>query len=291
MGVFIWLIVTQGLRSLKSFAKQLQHKKADDLEPVIINRIPEELTPIVETTNALFHRLDDAFCREKRFASDAAHELKTPLSVLKINAYNLAQGQSTPQDISLFNNGVERMSHVIDQIFSLYKTAPEQFNASFESMDLYAQCQQSIAELYPQIADKDQHIELDGEQGMIDAHPFSITTLLQNLIANASKYTPDAGEIHVCVTTQDDHVVLIIEDSGPGIPKEQYNRVFERFYRVGCDRHNSGVQGCGLGLSIVHQIIIRHQGLIQLSDSKFATGLRVTVTLPARPSQEQASNE
>ncbi|NQZ08335.1 MAG: sensor histidine kinase N-terminal domain-containing protein [Algicola sp.] len=281
MAILIWLIVTQGLHSLKSIAKQLQHKKADDLEPVTINRIPLELKQIIETTNALFHRLDEAFSREKRFASDAAHELKTPLSVLKINAYNLSKAQTTHEDIALFDAGVERMSHVIDQILALYKTSPEQFDASLEPTDLYALCQNSIAQLYPQIDAKDQHIELHGQRSIINAQPFSIATLLQNLVSNASKYTPDQGEIHLTVEQNGEVVVLTVEDSGPGIPEQQHQRVLERFYRVGGDRHNSGIQGCGLGLSIVNQITRLHHGTLALSHSKFASGLKVTLTLPA----------
>lgn len=289
MAVLIWLIITRSVSPLRSITEQLTRKKADDLEPLLIKRVPLELKQIVETINDLLYRLDESFSREKRFASDAAHELKTPLSVLKINAYNISKAAANKQDIALFNDGVERMSHVIDQILTLYRTTEQQFDAGMEEVDLFAQCQQTIAELYPQIDEKDQRIELLGDKQMIKAQKFPLRTLLQNLVSNASKYTPKEGEIILNVTRQEDNVILTVEDSGPGIPHELQKRVFERFYRVGGDRHNSGIQGCGLGLSIVSQIARLHHGSIAMSDSKFDSGLKVTVTIPALDTSGQGS--
>lgn len=281
MAVLIWLIVTRGMLPLKSITEQLNNKKADDLDPLMVKRVPLELKQIVETINDLLYRLQAAFSREKRFASDAAHELKTPLSVLKINAYNLSREFTSSQDIENFNEGVERMSHVIDQILMLYRTTEQQFDADMEPLDLYSECQQVIADIYPQIAEKDQQIELVGESQQISAQKFALRSMLQNLVSNASKYTPEQGEILLSVSREAEKILFSVEDSGPGIPDELKARVFERFYRVGGDRHHSGIQGCGLGLSIVSQIAHLHHGSIHMSNSKFDSGLKVTVTFPA----------
>ncbi len=278
MAVLIWLIISRGLRPLREISAQLGGKKADELAPLQVKRMPLELKQVVETVNDLLYRLDEAFLREKRFASDAAHELKTPLSVLKINAYNLSHGQAGKEDIAKFNADVERMSHVIDQILTLYRTNEQQFDAAMEPIDLYAQSQQIIAELYPQIDEKHQQIELVGEQALIKGQKFALRSMLVNLIANASKYTPDSGQILLEVGQNQENTVLTIEDSGPGIPAELQKRVFERFYRVGRDRHNSGIQGCGLGLSIVAQIVRLHHGTIELGQSRFDSGLKVILT-------------
>lgn len=247
----------------------------------MVKRVPLELKQIVETINDLLYRLQAAFSREKRFASDAAHELKTPLSVLKINAYNLSREFTSSQDIENFNEGVERMSHVIDQILMLYRTTEQQFDADMEPLDLYSECQQVIADIYPQIAEKDQQIELVGESQQISAQKFALRSMLQNLVSNASKYTPEQGEILLSVSREAEKILFSVEDSGPGIPDELKARVFERFYRVGGDRHHSGIQGCGLGLSILSQIAHLHHGSIHMSNSKFDSGLKVTVTFPA----------
>jgi len=235
----IWIAIGVGLKPLREFTGQLNNKQADDLSPVVMTNTPEELTSLVTSTNALLQRLNDAFVREQQFSADAAHELRTPISILKVQLHNLQNNEQISEAALLpLANGIERMGLVIEQILSLYRYSPEQALIKQAEVDLSAIVQSIIAKDYDQIATKQQKISLSGgEVCLIKGNQFALETLLQNLIGNASKYTPDQGEIQVTSKHITTGVRLIVEDSGPGISAEYYERVFERFYRVDGDRH------------------------------------------------------
>jgi two-component system sensor histidine kinase QseC len=142
--------------------------------------------------------------------------------------------------------------------------------------------QQVIAELYNDILVKEQTIVLDSEEIELCAHEFSVHLLAVNLISNANKYTPMGGKIKVTVKLIDEDkgerkIALCVEDSGVGIEPQEYQRIFDRFYRVGGDQHNSSVLGCGLGLTIVKHIADLHGAKIKLSPSTLLHGLKVDV--------------
>ena len=248
--------------------------------------------------NQLFSRLDSAFQRERHFAEDAAHELKTPLSVVKINVHNITQDLSerlssenklvTSREILRFDSikelasSVDRMGHVIDQILNLNRTNTAQIEHSSTRFNLNSLLQQVIADLYSDIMKKEQTIVLESDEIDLFAHEFSVHLLAVNLISNANKYTPIGGKIKVTVKLIDEDkghakVVLSVEDSGVGIDPQEYKRIFDRFYRVGGDQHNSTALGCGLGLTIVKHIADMHEAKIELSTSTLLQGLKVDV--------------
>jgi two-component system, OmpR family, sensor histidine kinase QseC len=282
LAVLTFWIISRGLQPLTALSEALRIKKADDLSPLPAQQQAAELVPVVDTLNQLLERLDAAFLREKRFASDAAHELRTPLSVLQINAHNLAltlQDDNTASgNMAFLQQGIERMSHVVEQILLLNRTNPEQFRGHFVNINLGNLCQHVIANLYPQIDLKQQDIELSGETQTVVGDAFSLTILLQNLISNASKYTPLGGRILVSLKMLNQRPVVSVEDSGPGIEETEYSRVFERFYRVGGDRHSSDVPGCGLGLAIAKHIAVLHKAKLSLRRSQTLGGLGVDLT-------------
>lgn len=286
-AVLIWLVVSKALSPIQRFSAQLSSKKANDLSPVELDQVPAELDQMLKITNQLFGRLADAFEREKRFASDVAHELRTPLSVLQVNLHNASQqwqrsGISDPEGSMLaLQSGVERMSALIEQIMLLNRTNPEHFQARTEQLDLAGLCRQVVADWYPQIDNKQQQIELLGlEHLSLKGDAFALRLLVSNLVGNASKYTQTGGTIQLELSATQDKAVLVVQDNGPGIAPQEYSRVFDRFYRVGGDRHQSGTTGSGLGLAIVRDIVILHQGQIRLGLSDFSSGLKVTVELP-----------
>ncbi|MBU2225257.1 MAG: two-component sensor histidine kinase [Gammaproteobacteria bacterium] len=286
-ALLIWFVVSKGLQPLRRLTQQLSLKKADDLTPLQLPEVPQEMTQMLATTNHLLQRLDNAFLREKRFASDVAHELRTPLTVLQVTLHNaqqqwLAQGVSDPDGLmDALKHGVTRMSQLIEQIMVLNRTNPEHFKAKLQAIDVTALCREVIGELYPQILAKQQHIVLEAEDSlMLAADHFALRVLLINIVGNASKYTPNTGQIKVQLQRLGDKMQLIVEDSGPGIAPEEYSRVFDRFYRVGGDRHQSGTPGSGLGLAIVKEIVALHHGHLTLGRSSFSTGLKVTVDFP-----------
>jgi len=283
LGVLIWLIVSFGLQPLKRLAGLLKERRAGDLEPVAKEGYPLELDIVVASINHLLARLSGAFDREKNFAADAAHELRTPLAALNVGLHNLAAeiDHKNPSLLEL-QSSVERMGHSIEQIIALYRLTPEKFHNAMTLLDLNTLAKKVIVELYDICRKKNQEIELETEKISIEGDDFAFITLLRNLIDNASKYTPLGGKIFVKINKDGGNAILTVEDSGPGISEAYHGRVFDRFYRVGGDRHDSKVIGCGLGLSIVERIVRLHQGRIELSRSDTLGGLAVRVILPLR---------
>jgi len=278
-GLLIWIIVGRGLKPLRQLAGELRARRADDLSTLPASGAPRELVAVIESTNSLLNRLSAAFGREKRFAADAAHELRTPISVLKVDAHNIARElPAGNENVQRISNDIDRLGHVVNQIISLYRTTPDQFMAHFTDLDLYALAQESLQAAYGDFSGRDQRIELTGVPVMIAADHFSLQTLMQNLLTNACKYTPPGGEIHVIVEPRGNKgAQLRVEDSGPGIAPAERQRVFERFYRVGSDRHDSGASGCGLGLAIVNHIVEIHNAQIKLGESTELGGLSVSI--------------
>lgn len=281
-GLLIWLVVGRGLHSLRQLADSLRHKRADDLSPLPLTDMPDELTPLIRSTNSLLARLQASFERERRFSSDAAHELRTPISALRIHVHNLARElPEQPESLTPLKAGIERMAHLVEQILTLYRTTPDHYPAQFDELDLHELAREVIAEEYRGFAERRQTIELEGTPATMHGDRFALTILLKNLLSNANKYTPEEGRIRVCVQPSPQGVLLRIDDSGPGIPEQERERAFERFYRIGGDRHASTAGGCGLGLSIVEHIAALHGANISLQASMFETGLSVQIHFPA----------
>ncbi|WP_193332566.1 sensor histidine kinase [Pseudoalteromonas ulvae] len=277
LALMISILVKHSLNPLIRLADKLQTKQADDFSAVTLSRDSFELRPVVETLNRLLERVQGAFLREKHFASDAAHELRTPLSILKISMHNLMSEQGDPKEnLQALEQGVQRMSHVVEQMMLLNRTHPEQFKNQFQLIALKGVIQDAVESLYNQVLEKNHDLSFEGDDVVLPVDQFTIMTLLQNLIGNAIKYTPDNGQIHISLKQTTQRVTLKIEDSGPGIPTEERTRIFDRFYRVGGDGHHSNVIGCGLGLAIVKHIITLYHAQITLDESDLG-GLAITV--------------
>lgn len=281
-AILIWWLIGNGLKPLQQLSQQLINKQADDLTPIKLDKLPVELDQLVTIINQLFWRLDQAFQREQRFATDAAHELRTPISALQVHLHNLQRTADTQQeDWQLMQQSVARMAHMVNQILMLYRTAPEQIAAKTEKIDLFKLAREVIASDFTQFESRQQQVELSGESAVMQGHLFALETLLQNLLANASKYSPAGSQILVDVQPVANGVRLIIEDSGPGIPQDQYSRVFDRFYRYQNQPELSEMPGCGLGLAIVKHIIDLHHADIKLGKSAKTGGLQVTINFSA----------
>ena len=281
LGILIWSIISFGLSPLRKLANDLGNKQADDLSPLRIDKQPAELIQLIHSTNDLFRRLKASFYREKRFASDAAHELRTPISSIKIHLHNLIQHDKhdleEQQNLTELQLSVDRMEHLVEQILNLNRISPEQYSSQFKIIDLNSLAQQVIAREYHQFEDKKIQLALEGGVTKIEGDYFALDVLLQNLLTNACKYTPNNGEVLVRIINNTSTATISIEDSGPGVPAEQYERLFDRFYRLDGDCHASGTIGCGLGLAIVQQIVELHQAEISLAHSEALNGLKVCV--------------
>jgi two-component system sensor histidine kinase QseC len=279
-ALLVWVLVGWGLRPLRDLSRQINLKRSDDLNPLDYEDPPAELVQLINSTNSLMARLAASFEREKHFASHAAHELRTPLSVLKVHLHNLARDLPEGHPgIAHANTGVERMHHLVEQILDLNRTNPDIIEANFGEIDLHRLAQRITASAWPAFAERDQALSLEGEPVTLSGDEVMLETLLQNLLDNAGKYTPAGGEIEVLVGRVDHVARLRVADSGPGIPEAEREKVFERFYR-GQDSSGEAVLGSGLGLAIVQHIVQLHGAQITLDASRFASGLAVTVDFP-----------
>jgi len=281
-GLLVWFVVGHGLSPLRRLAAHLRDKRADDLGPLPIEDQPRELLQVVASINDLLRRLGASFLREKRFAADAAHELRTPISAMKIHLHNLARDLPPGNhNLQQLESATSRMHNVVEQVLALHRTAPDEIMMRFVPVDLHALVQDYIARKYAVFEERNLQLELDGQRACVTGDSFALETLVQNLLDNACKYTPAGGRIRVSVHERDTQVILRVQDSGPGIPADQHERIFDRFYRLGGDQHASGVVGCGLGLSIVRHVADLHQASITLGKSVFESGLSVSVSFPA----------
>lgn len=290
VGLIIWLIVGHGLAPLRKLVIQLSEKQPEDLSPLPPEKTHVELAQVTHSVNALLKRLETSLNREKRFASEAAHELRTPISALTVQLHNLSG--ELPEDSERLRElraGVERMSHLVEQMLTLYRSAPDQYMASFTEIDLVPLVREVIASDYEHFERKAQQVELVGESGPMIGNRFALASLVQNLLSNANRYTPEHGQISATVTSDAEETVLVVEDSGPGIPVDQQERIFERFHRLGGVR-SIDQQSCGLGLAIVKHIAELHHARIVLRPSCFQTGIAFQVIFPrqAPPAGKQA---
>lgn len=283
-GMFIWLIIGSGLKSIRFFAKEMAERAADHLDPVDLNEVPVEISPLVDELNKLFLRLQQAFEREQRFAADAAHELHTPLAALKTQA-QVALKTTDPQECYMHLKqviaSVDRCSHVIQQLLTLCRLSPETIMPEhFTQVNLSRIAAEVIAQLAPQAILKQIEIELIAKESdyKLLGNTTGLHVLIRNLVDNAIRYTPTGGVIKVLIFNTSDSIILQVIDNGPGIPDKLRARVFERFFRV----LGTNAQGSGLGLAIVEQIAKLHKGSIALDAPEEGTGLQVEVRFPKK---------
>ncbi|MGB5722230.1 MAG: ATP-binding protein [Woeseiaceae bacterium] len=281
IAAIVWLVVGNGLALVNQLANELRRKRADDLTKLHIADPPVELVPVVDAVNDLLRRLNDSIQRERRFSSDAAHELRTPLSAIKVHVHNLKQQLPEQNEaLQILDRDLSRLGHLIDQILLLYRTAPEHYQANMQEIDLYALAQSVIADLFPALDRKGQTIALVGTPQTIVGDQASLVILMTNLIQNASKYSSKGASIEVGVGREELGIWLGIKDNGPGIPLMEISQVFDRFRRVGGDRHASKVEGVGLGLSIVKHIADLHHANISVQNNEGGPGLTVSLLFP-----------
>ncbi|MEM1244439.1 MAG: ATP-binding protein [Pseudomonadota bacterium] len=282
-GLFIWFIIGYSFKGVREIADEVSHRVPNFLEPVDTKKVPEEIKPLTNELNKLFGRLRRAFEREKRFAGDAAHELKTPLAALKTQAQvamKMQDKQQIEQQLKNIINSVDRCSHIVQQLLILSRLVPEvETLQDIVSIDLNKLTAEVIAEQAIFAIEKDIEIELIPSQtkkANIKGNVTAISILIRNLVDNAIRYTPKLGSVKVKIIVNPMNVKLKVTDNGPGIAPKLRKRVLERFYRV----LGSEQRGSGLGLAIVMQIVELHNAAINLNTPISGKGLEVEILFP-----------
>ena len=274
LALILFFGITWGLSPLKHLSRLLAKRKGNDFSLIALQREPSELTPVVSTLNTMFNRLNAAFEREQQFASNAAHELRTPLSVMKINIHNIANELGEKGEVlKTLKADTDRMIHAVNQFLLLTRTSPETFVEQREPINVHHVAQEVISDLYGKIENKAQEIALEGDEVWLQSSQFMLYTLLQNLVSNASNYSPKNAQILIKVECHHRGVSLSVCDSGPGIPADQRPEVIKRFQRGPTSKPTSG---SGLGLAIVAQVVALHNAELTLHESSLG-GLEVRV--------------
>ncbi|HYA66800.1 MAG TPA: ATP-binding protein [Burkholderiaceae bacterium] len=280
MAVSAWL-VRRTTRALGESARQVTERSPDDLRPLEVANAPVELTPIVAAVNSLFARIENALASERRFTSAAAHELRTPLAAIKIQAQvalRLKSDDERQKALERLLNSIDGAAHMIDQLLTLSRIdGLIALRASASRLQLDAIAAHVIDEMRPIAQRRGQTIVEELEAADIDGQEFGVAVLLRNLIDNAVRYGPTAGSIRVRTGVEKDSAFAQVEDAGPGIAPEQRDRVFERFYRV---PNSPSAEGCGIGLAIVRAVVEMHHAQVELGRSDLG-GLRVTARFAA----------
>jgi len=279
LALLIWLAVGWGLRPLAHMAQLLKNRDPDNLAPLLLAPLPQELEPVAASLNRLLQQVNQLVEREKRFIADAAHELRTPLAVLRIHAQNAQQADNEADRDEALRQllaGVDRTTRVVTQLLTLARLEPSAQQLRLAPLDMRRLTRDTLAELTPLAIARDQELTLEiDEHGdySLTGDAASLATLLQNLVGNALTYTPSGGRIEVQLRSTPDKLIIEVADSGPGIAPELREQLFERFVRLGDG------QGAGLGLSIVARIAELHGATVELLDSALG-GLRAIVRIP-----------
>ena len=275
----------RGMLPILQLRERVQRRRPGALVPLDATPVPHELTPLVHAINDYVRRLDDYVSAHSRFVANASHQLHTPLTLLNTQVnYGLRSTDLAGKDDALraIHEGVRHGIRVVNQLLTL-STAEAAIGHSLRrrDVDLIDVVKHVLEEsaTTAQTKNIDLGFELYGGPAVVRAMPAMLHELVANLVDNALRYTPAGGVVTAVVETKENNNILRIVDNGPGIPIEERDRVFERFYRLRQDRSD----GCGLGLPIVREIAIASGATVSLSDAPAESGLVVTVTFPARP--------
>lgn len=281
LALFLWFGIGYGLRPLRKISTELAQRDADSLSPIVINTLPNEIKPFAEELNLLLQRLDDTFSQQKHFIADAAHELRTPIMALGIQA-QLLKDADTPnereQALEQLQAGITRLSHLGQQLLTMARIDPALPSTGYQSVDLLQICKEVIKGkiCFAELKDIDLGL-IDSKQIQVDGNANLLGILLGNLVDNAIRYTPPHGQIDLAIRQTQAEILLEVSDTGPGIPEQERERVLERFYRGS----HPGVEGSGLGLAIVSRIVEQHDARLELLTGSTGRGLMVRVRFPS----------
>ena len=291
--LLVWFALARGIKPLNELQQRIRRREANDLSPLAERDVPEEVAPLVSAINDLLGRLDQSMSTQKHFLADAAHQLKTPLAGLRMQA-ELAQreidaGEHDPvqlkRSLQHIAHASERAAHMVNQLLAMARADAKSQARPNEPVDLAALARETVRDFVPKAMDKRIDLGYEGPDEAAPAKPADAGTdalaspetrmlgqptlvreLVRNLVDNALQYTPAGGTVTARVT--DDPfgqvVVLQVEDTGPGIPEAERALVLQPFYRA----LGTNVDGSGLGLAIVNEIVLQHGAEMTIGDAR-----------------------
>ena len=290
--LLVWLALVRGIKPLSQLEERIRQRKPDDLSPLDDKAVPLEVAPLVSSINDLLNRLKDSIATQKRFLADAAHQLKTPLAGLRMQA-DLAQREGfsaaeLKQSLKLIGRSSIRATHTVNQLLALARAESNaRQTIARQPCDLVRLTMDVVQDSVPRTMEKRFDLGYDGAQPGADGvtlpgNPTLIMEMIRNLVDNAISYTPSSAEhpgvitVRVLADPFGKVLVLQVEDSGPGIPEAERELVFQPFYRA----LGTNVDGSGLGLPIVLEIARQHNATVKLEEAhpgQTPPGTRVTV--------------
>ena len=282
MGIMVWWGVGRGLRPLLQVRDEVASRSSRDLRPLEEKKVVAEVRPLIRGFNNLLARLDESLTQQKRFVADAAHQLHTPIAGLKAQAelaLQLDDPAETRHSLQQMHTATVQTAHLVRQLLSLARAEPEaQRRDIAPQLDWVALVKQTTTNWVQTALQKniDLGFEATDATFAMPGNGFLLVEMLNNVIDNALRYTPDNGRVTVRVMRGTERLLIEVEDNGKGIPEDQRERVFERFYRV----LGSNQTGCGLGLAIVREIALRHGGEVAIQKGAGGLGTLVTLGFP-----------
>lgn len=289
LALLIAVVVARVLAPMERLAQAVAGRSADALAPLPVQDMPPELRPVVASLNGLMHRFDEALQAQRSFVADAAHELRSPLTALKLQLQLVERADSDAargEALRKLHERLDRATHLVRQMLSLARHEAALTDGQLKTVDLGRALEAAVAD-HSALADSraiDLGVVAPGKMGKvekveIEADPDALQVLLNNLIDNALRYTQQGGTVDLQAGLEAGRPLLRVSDNGPGVPVQYRARLFDRFYRP----DGNDAWGCGLGLSIVRNIADQHRAsiVIDAADRDSGRGLCVTVLFPA----------
>ena len=307
--LLVWLALARGIRPLAELQQRIRQRESTDLSPIAEGDVPDEVAPLVRAINDLLQRLDHTIATQRHFLADAAHQLKTPLAGLRMQAELAAREidsgrgdtASIKHSLRQIALSTQRAAHMVNQLLAMARAEDTGQAARHRLVDLAALTQAVVRDFVPRAIERRIDLGYEGpashdNQAMtrLRGEPVLLGEMVRNLVDNALKYTPEGGTVTARVVPDPfgQVVVLQVEDTGPGIAAAEREAVFRPFYRA----LGTEVDGSGLGLAIVQEVAQRHRAEVTVTDARPRNGtagapgtlVTVRIPLPAGPERPPA---
>jgi two-component system OmpR family sensor kinase/two-component system sensor histidine kinase QseC len=282
LALLMWWLAALSLRPLQQVAQAVRERDTQSLAPLPGEGLPDELAPLVRALNGLLQRLAQTLDVQRAFVADAAHELRSPLTALKLQLDLLHRApDAAARDTATraLGDGITRAAWLVEQLLALARNEPGAPGLPFAPVDLVEIARRALADTVPQALARGTEMELQADLPVpLQGDAASLLVLVRNLVDNAVRHAPPGAAVQVHVGSTPQGAELVVDDAGAGIPPAERERVFDRFYR----RNPAASEGSGLGLAIVRTVATRHGATVALGDAPLG-GLRVTVRFPNSP--------